>query len=32
MGMYDAYEYQDQLDQSELETALWVLLEGDDEE
>lgn len=32
MGMYDAYEYKDQLDQRVLEEALWVLLESDDEE
>ncbi len=32
MGMYDAYEYKDQLDQRVLEEALRDLLEGDDAE
>ena len=31
MGMYDAYEYKDQLDQRLLEEALWDLLESEDE-
>ena len=32
MGMYDAYEYKDQLDQRVLEAAIQELLEGDDAE
>ncbi len=31
MGMYDAYEYKDQLDQRVLEEALRDLLESEDE-